>query len=352
MTKILLIAPLGSGVSATNVIGGHTLLAKDTIRELGRRGFAVEVIDTSGDVTNISRWRYQISRLARFLRVIRGVLMKINRSQVGFLMIAPHSALVLASSVWAICAVARRPLVLRLSGGDLSLVYDGYGTIARWFARRAWMRCPLVYVETMQAYRDFAGLPNFRWFPGTRDTQAPTMLRREEIRKLIFIARLHMTKGLAEVLDACRHLPQECHLHVFGPGMSDTDWALFEGHPKATYRGVLAPEEVPRVLSEHDLLLFPSYYPGEGHPGVILEAFQCGLPVIAAKWRAVPELVEHEENGLLVAPRSAGEVRSAIARLLGDPDLYRRLCEGAARRGEHFRSGRWHDRMVADLRGL
>ena len=121
--------------------------------------------------------------------------------------------------------------------------------------------------------------------------------------------------------------------HVFGPGMSDTDWALFEGHPKATYRGVLAPEEVPRVLSEHDLLLFPSYYPGEGHPGVILEAFQCGLPVIAAKWRAVPELVEHEENGLLVEPRSAGEVRSAIARLLGDPDLYRRLCEGAARPG-------------------
>ena len=112
MTKILLISSAGLRVSATNVIGGHTLLAKDTIRELGRRGFAVEVIDTSGDVTNISRWRYQISRLARFLRVIRGVLMKINRSQVGFLMIAPHSALVLASSVWAICAVARRPLYL------------------------------------------------------------------------------------------------------------------------------------------------------------------------------------------------------------------------------------------------
>ena len=352
MTKILLIAPLGSGASATNVIGGHKLLATESVRELGQRGFALEVIDTSGDVTNISSLRFRVSRLARFLRVIRGIVTKIRRSQVAFLVIAPHSALVLASPIWAICRMARRPLVLRPAGGDLGLVYDEYGAVARWLADRTWMRCSLVYVETRQSYRNFEHQPNFRWFPGTRNVQAPAMVRRAEIRKLIFFGRLHMTKGLAEVLDACRHLPEPCHLQVFGPGMSDTDWSLFEAHPKATYGGVLEPEDVPRVLSEHDLLLFPSYYPGEGYPGVILEAFQCGLPVIAARWRAIPELVGHEENGLLVEPRSAGEVRSAIERLLGDPDLYRRLCEGAERRGEDFRSAKWHDRMAVDLRGL
>ena len=106
------------------------------------------------------------------------------------------------------------------------------------------------------------------------------------------------------------------------------------------------------MLCEHDLLLFPSYYSMEGYPGVILEAFQCGLPVVAARWRSVPEIVEHEENGLLVEPRSAAAVRSAIERLLADPDLYRRLCKGAERRGEYFRSAVWHDRMAADLRGL
>ena len=352
MTKILLIAPLGSGASATNVIGGHRLLATDTICELAKRGFSVDVVDTSGDVTNISWWRFQVSRLVRFLRVILRVAMKIPRSQVAFLFTAPHSALILASSVWMICKAMRRPMALRLSGGDLIVVCQGYGVVARWLARRAWMRCSLVYVETMQAHREFLDLPNFRWFPGTRNIRAPAIGRRERIRKLIFISRLHMTKGLAEALDACRHLPPECHLHVFGPGMSDTDWSLFESHPRATYGGMLVPEEVPRVLSEHDLLLFPSYYPGEGHPGVILEAFQCGLPVIAAKWQAVPEIVEHGKNGLLVAPGSAGEVRVAIERLLGDPDLYRRLCEGAERRGEDFRSVKWHDRVAADLRGL
>ena len=352
MTKILLIAPLGSGASVTNVIGGHRQLAAQAVQELGRRGFALEVLDTSGEVTNISPWRFRVMRLARFLRTILRVVTKVRRSQVAILLLAPHSTLVLGSLVWMICRIAHRPLLLRPAGGDLSLVYAGYGARARWLAHRTWMRSSLVYVETQQSYRHFDHLPNFRWFPGTRNLRAPARARRKEIRKLIFVARLHMTKGLGEALDACRHLPEQCHLHVFGPGMSDTDWSLFEAHPRATYGGVVTPEDMSRVLSAHDLLLFPSYYPGEGHAGVILEAFQCGLPVITTRWRAIPELVAHEANGLLVAPRSVDEVRSAIERLLGDPDLYRRLCEGAARRGEDFRSPKWHDRMAADLRTL
>ena len=134
--------------------------------------------------------------------------------------------------------------------------------------------------------------------------------------------------------------------------MPDTDFSLFEGHPRADYGGVLEPGEVPRVLGEHDLLLYPSYFRGEGYPNAILEAFQCGVPVVAARWGGVPELVEHEERGLLVEPRSAVAVRSAIERLLGDPGLYRRLCEGARRRGEYFRSGAWYDRMASDLCSL
>ncbi len=352
MTKILLIAPLGSGKSAANVIGGNRLLAAESVRELGKRDFEFEILDTSGGVTNLPPWKFQLIRLARFLRVIRGVASKIRRSQLVFLVIAPHSASVLASSVWAICKIARRPMVLRLSGGDLSLVYRRYGAVARRLAERTWMRCSLVYVETQQLYRDFHRLTNFRWFPNTRNVAAPAAVRRGEIRKLIFVSRLHMSKGLAEALEACRRLPEHCRLDVFGPRMSDTDFSLFEDHPKAIYGGVLEPEKVPRVLCEHDLLLFPSYYSMEGYPGVVLEAFQCGLPVVAAKWRSVPELVEHEENGLLVEPRSAAAVRSAIERLLADPDLYRRLCKGAERRGEYFRSAVWHDRMAADLRGL
>ena len=146
--------------------------------------------------------------------------------------------------------------------------------------------------------------------------------------------------------------PRDCHLRVFGPRMPNTDFSLFDSHPRATYGGVLEPEEAPRIFAEHDLLLFLSYMGSEGTPGVVIEAFQCGVPVVATSIGGVPEQVEHEKSGLLVAPRSVPELKAAIQRLIDDPALYRRLCAGARQRGEFFRSGRHFDRLAEELRAL
>ena len=350
---ILLIAPIQkTGASDTNVVGGNKVMADEQVRELRARGFEVDVIDTSGGATNLPAWKIRANRLARVLRVAWGAAGKLWRSDVVFLIIAPWSALCLASFLWAVCKIARRPLVLRISGGDMMLEYLEYGAFARWLAERTWMRSSLVYVETQYLHRSFDNRGNFRWFPNTRSMEAPARTGRGRVEKLIFVARLAMFKGLAEALEACRHLPEHCHLDIFGPGMSDTDFSLFEDHPRATYGGVLDPAEIPRALGEHDLLVYPSYYRSEGYPGAILEAFQCGLPVVAARRGGIAELVEHEESGLLVEPRSAAEVESAIRRLLDEPELYRQLCEGARRRGDQFRSADWYDRVASELRRL
>ena len=351
--SILLIAPIQkSGASDTNVVGGNKVMADEQVQELGVRGFEVDVIDTSGGVANLPAWKIKANRLARFLRVAWGAARKLWGSDLVFLIIAPWSALSLASFLWAICKIVRRPLVLRVSGGDMMVEYLKYGAFAHWLADRTYMCCSLVYVETQYLRRGFDDRDNFKWFPNTRGVKMPARTGRDRVEKLIFVARLDMDKGLAEALEACRHLPENCHLNVFGPGMSDTDFSLFEGHARATYGGVLDPAEIPGVLGEHDLLVYPSYYRSEGYPGAILEAFQCGLPVIAAKWGGVAELVEHEESGLLVNPRSAAEVESAIKRLLDEPELYRRLREGARRRGDQFRSANWYDRVAPELRSL
>ena len=351
--RILLIAPIQkTGASGTNVVGGNKVMADEQVRELSARGFKVDVIDTSGPVTNLPPWKIRANRLARFLKVAWGAARNIRRSDIVFLIIAPYSALTLASFLWALCKITRRPLALRLTGGDMMLDYLGYGPLARWLADRTYMRSARVYVETQYLRRNFGNRDNFQWFPNTREIETPARPKPDRPEKLIFVARLDMDKGLAEALDACRRLPENCHLNVFGPAMTETDFSLFDGHPKATYRGVLPPTEIPQILSEHDLLIYPSYYRSEGYPGAILEAFQCGLPVVAAKWGGVPELVQHEKSGLLIAPRSATEIESAIQRLLDNPDLYQKLCQGAKQRGNHFRSANWYDTVAAELRAL
>ena len=351
--RILIVGPHpGTGASATNIVGGSKVVAAEMVRELRARGFAPDIVDTSGDVTNLPRWRLRIARLARFLRMVRGVVRRVRRARLVLLYAADLAAPFLAPPVWAICRVARRPLVLRVAGGNLSGAYRTAGPWVRRLADRTWLRGPRVYVQTRRSLLDFGTPDNFRWFPNTRNCPRVRRPRGAAPERLIFLARLEREKGLAEALEACRRLPERCRLHVFGPPLSGTDMSVFAGHPRASYGGVLEPQKVPRVLSEHDLLVFPSYWSSEGQPGVVLEAFQCGLPVVAARWGGVPELVEHEVSGLLVAPRSSAALWSAIERILHDPDLYRRLCEGAVRRGEQFRSARWYGRMASDLRGL
>ena len=350
---ILLVGPMGSGASATNVVGGNRMLVAESARELAARGFATEVVDTSGSVANLPAWRLRTARLARLLRTLWAMARKARRHRIVLVVMAPYSALVLGTCAWAVCAVLRRPLALRFSGSGLPAAYAGYRAPARWLAERTWMRCARVYVETRGSRRAFRGRANFRWLPNTRDVRAAPRRDGPEIpRELVFVSRLEMDKGLAEALEACRSLPDDCRLGVYGPPVSDTDMSLFAHHPRAEWRGVLEPEEVAGVLRGADLLLFPSYCRREGYPGVVLEAFQCGAPVVAARWGGVPELVRHEENGLLVAPRSAAAVERAIVRLRRDPGLYRRLRAGAARRGERFRSGRWYGPLATDLRGL
>ena len=348
-TRVLAIGPLPT---AGHAIGGSRTLFAETVQQLELRGFALDILNTSRPRSGLAPWRMHCAGLVVLARVMWGTLQRVPRAQLVFLNMSSSAAIGVASVIWLICQVARRPLALRFFGGTLPELYQGYSYMGRWLADRTFLRCPLVYMETHYLLRAFGNPSNFRWLPNTRDITPPPRARRTEVRRLVFAAQLWMNKGLAEALEACRALPEDCHLTVFGPVMRDTDLSLFKGHPRATYGGVLEPDEMPRALNEHDLLLFPSYRLHETYPGIIIEASQCGVPVIAARWGDIPEIVHHEQDGLLVEPRSTADLQAAIERLLHDPDLYQRLCEGAARRGECFRSAAWYDQVARDLRSL
>jgi glycosyltransferase involved in cell wall biosynthesis len=68
----------------------------------------------------------------------------------------------------------------------------------------------------------------------------------------------------------------------------------------------------------------------DGIPNVLVEAMRLGLPVVSTSVSGIPELVVDEETGLLVPPRDAEALASALARLLDDAALRARLAAGAA----------------------
>jgi glycosyltransferase involved in cell wall biosynthesis len=86
------------------------------------------------------------------------------------------------------------------------------------------------------------------------------------------------------------------------------------------------------LLRAADVLVLASEI--EGLPLVILEAMSQGVPVVATDVGGIPEAVVDGKTGFLIAPRDAGAVTNAVARILSDPLLAQRMREAALVRFE------------------
>ena len=117
-------------------------------------------------------------------------------------------------------------------------------------------------------------------------------------------------------------------------------------HELGLERHVLLPGFRPDVLSllkAVDVFVMPSITEGLGTS--ILDAMACRKAVVASAVGGIPEVVEDGRTGLLVPPRDASALGSAIVRLLRDPSLAGRLADaGRARVEQRFTA----DRMVQD----
>jgi glycosyltransferase involved in cell wall biosynthesis len=87
----------------------------------------------------------------------------------------------------------------------------------------------------------------------------------------------------------------------------------------------------------------------DGIPNVLVEAMAAGAPVIATGVSGIPELVEHERNGLLVEPDDPDALAAALIRLHEDRELAARLSEAARVTVRERFDGTRHARQLARL---
>ena len=170
-------------------------------------------------------------------------------------------------------------------------------------------------------------------------------------RRFVFMGHVSDVKGVREILALDGNLPDSVTVDVFGPCTGAISERDFDGCNKVWYRGIVEPAQVIFTLAQYDALLLPTYHIGEGYPGVIVEAYAAGLPVVCTRWRALPEIVDCT-SGILVEPRNSDALFDAMKRLIEDDDLYARLREGARKRRREFSSEVWNNKFVEYCRDL
>jgi glycosyltransferase involved in cell wall biosynthesis len=141
-------------------------------------------------------------------------------------------------------------------------------------------------------------------------------------------------EGLAEAWPLVAARLPEASLHLVGSG-TRTDLAekLVRDHG-ARWDPELAADEVAGALDAAWLLVLPSRAEGLGR--VLVEAACRGRALVGADRGGIPDVVRHEENGLLVDPDAPEEIADALVRILGDRTLAMRFGAAARKTGEEW----------------
>jgi glycosyltransferase involved in cell wall biosynthesis len=100
-----------------------------------------------------------------------------------------------------------------------------------------------------------------------------------------------------------------------------------DGVPGVYFCGKYQPSQVGDILRNVDVLVVPSRWPEIG-PFVVLEGLAARTPIIGTRLGNIPELVQHDVNGLLFELDSVPELYAQMRRLVMEPSLLASLRAG------------------------
>ena len=163
-------------------------------------------------------------------------------------------------------------------------------------------------------------LPNF-----IADSVFRLPVRSEATReraRVLFAGRVMASKGCREVLNAATELP-EADFVLLGPVMADMAQHVRRLPSNVALNGEVPPEVVLEQMRASDIFVLPT--DTEGFPMAVLEAMAMGMPVVATRVGAIPEMIDEEEGGLLMDPEEKENLVPALRLLLGNPEMRQRM---------------------------
>lgn len=92
--------------------------------------------------------------------------------------------------------------------------------------------------------------------------------------------------------------------------------------------------DLPRLLQAADLFVFPTRF--EGHPFVLLEAMAYGLPIVSTNASSIPEVIEHQVQGLLCQTGDSNELLHSLHWAVQHPDQMQHMAQQAQQKVQNF----------------
>ena len=310
-----------------NKVGGVIVLFEMLVTELESNNINHEVVDLN--------WRNYPSFFSAYVHIVSRLLtsgfkyshISLHGTYREFIYLA--AVLVIAAKI-----VCGKQVSLRKFAGDFDIRLKKAHPITGFICNFALRHADQLFFETHRLVEHFKTInAETYWFSNTR-TRSLVSTDTEYKKRFIYLGHVRPEKGIDSLLKIFPGLAADYSISIYGP-LENYDAEKEFNLDNVTYHGVVESDMVANVLAEYDVLIMPTLLDSEGYPGVIIEAYSVGLPVIASNIGGIPEIVNNE-TGILFTPGNSSQLRNAI--LSFDEASYIAYHESAKKKFNEFDS--------------
>lgn len=328
--------------SGNHKSGGVIIPFEQMIEDL--QGFPVHqtIIDNN--------FRNYKSKIHSYLSVLSGIMANVRKSDLVFVNGSNEIMHQYGILLCIITLFFRKPVFYRLLGGNQT----GYIESRPWPIRKlvlwALDRSAALLFETKRSVKAFSHLKcKTIWYPNVR-VKMPMTTDQTYQKRFVFLGHVKTDKGVDVLLEAISRISDSDQSYTFAIYGPEVDYqppeALSDVYVKY-YKGAVAPEKVNEILAAYDVLLMPTLYKNEGYPGVIVEAFNVGLPVMATPLGGIPEMVD-SKCGWLIEEGSVDDLVKTILSI--NEEQYVLLNKESRHRFDAYDSIKVLERVYQEMR--
>lgn len=178
-----------------------------------------------------------------------------------------------------------------------------------------------------------AGVPPGRILIKPNFVRAPASVGASPSDYAVFAGRLSAEKGLRTLLDAWRELP-DVPLKILGDGplMAEVLQRCRSESLPIEVLGMRPREEVLEIVARARMQVVPSACFEGALPLVAIEAYACGVPVVASRLGSLQEMIDEGRTGLLFKPQDSADLARQVRRLQADEALQAEIRRGTRER--------------------
>jgi glycosyltransferase involved in cell wall biosynthesis len=317
--------------------GGMAIQADKVVSLLKNDGFRVISIKTNADFPKVISF---ISKIRGLRTLIRTFLFLINLCKVlpqvdvvyfltgffNFFFWVTYPGLILIK-------IFKKRVILSARGGEAASFFRKY---------RFLIKPVLKYVDAVsvpshfleEVFLDSFGMKT-TVIPNIADLRQFKFREREPLRPRLIVTRsLEKGYNVARVIEAFKEVRDQfldSTLGIVGDGSERSNLEVLVNdlglRNHVTFYGVVPHGEIQDYYDQYDIFVNASNV--DNFPGVILEAFSCGLPVVSTKAGGIPYLVEDGVTGLLVEKEDFKHLAKQIVHLLRNPEVALTLARNA-----------------------